>query len=105
VPFSRDKPLEEKEYPDEGDLQAGDDEGGSSDLVCCPACGELIWAQAQRCPHCKEWVVAPGQGWRASRKWYVRGGLYLARTLALNWLFWLVVAAVGAIVAIREVLR
>jgi len=99
----RDKPLEEKEFPDEADLDGGDDAVIS--VEPCPACGELIYEQAQQCPHCKAWVVGTGQRWRTSRKWYVRGGLYLAKTLVLNWLFWLALAAIGAVAVIWEMFQ
>jgi hypothetical protein len=101
-----DKPLEEKEYPDDADVSDEEDEEESAlRLSHCPACGELIYEQAQQCPHCKEWVVQPVQSWRLSRKWYVRGGLYLTKTLLLNWLFWLALAAIGAAAAAWEVLK
>jgi hypothetical protein len=101
-----DKPLEEKEYPDEADLaEAEDEDEGAVRLVKCPACGELIHDQTQQCPHCKEWVVLGGQTWRDSRKWYVRGGLYLTRTLLLNWLFWLALMAIAGIVAILSLME
>jgi hypothetical protein len=92
-----DKPLEEKEYPDEADLPDEEDDEAVVQLVKCPACGELVHEQAQQCPHCKEWVVLPGQSWRQSKKWYVRGGLYVTKTFLLNWLFWLVLTAIAGI--------
>jgi len=100
----RDKPLEEKEFPDESDLD-GDDDAVVASVEPCPSCGELIYEQAQQCPHCRAWVVRSGQRWRRSRKWYVRGGLYLAKTLVLNWLFWLVLAAIGAVLVVWEMIR
>ena len=106
VPFTDDKPLEEKEYPDEADLDESEDEPECPlRLASCPACGELIHEQAQQCPHCKEWLIRPGQSWRQSRKWYVRGGLYLTKTLLLNWLFWLAVVAIGLVLALKEMLK
>ena len=101
-----DKPLEDKEFPDEADLDHQEDENKAEiQLSHCPACGELIYDQAQQCPRCKQWIVQPGQRWRQSRKWYVRGGLYLTKTLLLNWLFWLVLAAIAAAAAAWEMLR
>lgn len=101
-----DKPLEDKEYPDETDLaKAEDEEGAVVHLTNCPACGELIHEQAQQCPHCKEWVVLSGQSWRDSRKWYVRGGLYLIKTLLVNWLFWLAMMAIAGIVALLSLME
>ena len=98
-----DKPLEEKEYPDEADLAEEEQEEESGvRLRHCPACGELIHELAQQCPHCKEWITQPRHSWRESRKWYVRGGLYLTKTLLLNWLFWLALAAIAAVAATLE---
>ena len=104
---AKDKPLEDKEFPDEEDLldDDGEDEQPSLRLSRCPACGETVYEQAQQCPHCKEWISPARATWRDSRKWYVRGGLYLTKTLLLNWLFWLVLAAIAAIVAFREIFQ
>jgi hypothetical protein len=101
-----DKPLEEREYPDEADLSDEEDEEESAvRLSRCPACGELIYEQAQQCPYCKEWIVPRERSWRDSRKWYVRGGLYLTKTLLLNWFFWLALAAIAAAAAVWEILK
>ena len=96
---SKEKPLEEKEYPDEADLGEDEDEGESL-LRECPACGEAIFEDAPQCPHCREWVVQPGRLWRQSRKWYVRAGLYLTKTLLINWVFWVILAALAAVATI-----
>lgn len=101
-----DKPLENKEFPDEADLDHQEDENEVEiHLSHCPACRELIYDQAQQCPHCKQWIAQTGQRRRQSGKWYVRGGLYLTKTLLLNWLFWLVLAAIAAAAAAWETLR
>ena len=97
------KPLEDREFPDEADVAEGD-EDSSVRLVRCPRCRELIHELAPQCPHCREWIVADMSDWRRSRKWYVRGGLHLARTLLWNWLFWLAVAAMAAAAFIWKVL-
>jgi len=102
VLFNRDKPLEEREYPDEADVAEVDE---SAKLVRCPACGELIYEEAPQCPHCREWIIASGPRWRQSRKWYVRAGLYMSKTLLWNWLAWLVLAAAGAIAAFLAILE
>jgi hypothetical protein len=99
---SQEKPLEEKEFPDEADLAEGED---VELLIRCPACGDLIYEDAQQCPHCQEWVVQPGQNWRQSRKWYVRAGLYLTKTFLANWIFWLIVGVIAAIAAILRLLE
>ena len=99
-----DKPLEEKEYPDEADL-VEEDEESSLTLTHCPVCGELIYDQAQQCPHCKEWIFPDRPGWRSSRKWYVRGGLYVTKTLLLNWIFWLALALIGGVIMAWEIFR
>ena len=96
-----DKPLEEKEYPDEDDLGEEDD---SPDLDRCPACGELVYEGVAQCPYCRAWVVGGGS-WRQSRRWYVRGGLYLVKTLLVNWFVWVALGALGALAVIVEVLR
>lgn len=101
---SSDKPLEDREFPDTTDLADDDDEQLPPALRDCPACGDLFYDQAQQCPHCKEWIFPASQGWRSSRKWYVRGGLYLTKTLVLNWMLWLVMAAIAAVVTLLEML-
>ena len=98
------KPLEERDFPDESDLD-GDDDEAIAGLTRCPSCGQLVYEDTPRCPHCKEWIVRPGQQWRLSRKWYVRAGLYLTKTILINWVFWLVMAAVAAVVSILEMVE
>ncbi len=97
-----DKPLEDREFPDEADL-IEDDEDLPLTLRRCPSCDSLIYGQAQQCPHCKEWVFLDSQDWRSSRKWYVRGGLYVTKTLVLNWMFWLAITAIAAVVTLLEI--
>jgi hypothetical protein len=74
-------------------------------LSRCPACGELIYEDAQQCPHCKEWIVPPGQLWRQSRRWYVRAGLYLAKTILINWIVWLILGAIAVMATIWGLAR
>ena len=93
------KPLEEKEYPDEADLAAEDDEQ-TLGLMACPQCGRLVYEEAAKCPYCGEWIVQPGGRWRQSRKWYVRGGLYLIKTILINWIFLLALLAISSAVAL-----
>jgi len=102
--LSDEKPLEEKEFPDEADLCA-DDEEDIVPLSRCPVCGQLVYEETQQCPHCKEWIVGRRQVWRQSRKWYVRAGLYLTKTIVINWIFWLVMAAIVAFAALWELVR
>ncbi|KPK83757.1 MAG: hypothetical protein AMJ81_07390 [Phycisphaerae bacterium SM23_33] len=99
----KDKPLEDKEFPDEADL--AEDEQEMVLLSRCPACGELIYEDAQQCPHCKEWIVPPGQLWRQSRRWYVRAGLYLAKTILINWIVWLILGAIAVMATIWGLAR
>jgi len=77
MPDAGDRPLEDREYPDEADLSDDD----SADLEPCPACGELVYEGAPQCPYCREWMV---------------GGGRTSKTLWKSWLFWLAVATVGA---------
>ena len=35
--------------------------------------------------------------WRASHKWYVRVGMFLARTLVMTWLYWIALVTAVAI--------
>ena len=93
------RPLEEREFPDEADL-AEDDEDEVVTLTRCGRCGGPIYEEAQKCPYCGEWIVQPGQQWRRSRKWYVRAGLYLAKAILINWIFWLILLGVGSVVAL-----
>ena len=98
---SKDRPLEEKEYPDEADMEDDD----TLYLDRCPACGAMVYEDAPQCPYCREWLCRDGGQWRRSRKWYVRGGLYLTKTLLINWVFWLALVALAAAAALVEVLR
>jgi len=88
-----DEPLAEREFPDETDLAEEGHAAGA--IVPCPACGVGIHDQAQQCPHCKTWITHRLEDWRNSGKWYVRGGLWLAKTLLWNWLFWIGLGVLG----------
>jgi len=90
-----DEPLDDNEFPDEDDLGDDSDEVLGA-LVPCPNCGRAIWEGVQQCPECHEWILDRAT-WRSSRKWYVRGGLWAARTLLVNWLFWIGAAALVAV--------
>jgi len=79
--------------PDEADLVDDDDEVLGS-IVPCPNCGRGIFEDAQQCPACHQWIIRTNS-WRSSPKWYVRGGLWAARTLLVNWLFWIALTAAG----------
>lgn len=84
---SRDRPLQQREYPDEADLSDDD----SADLEPCPACGELVYEGAPQCPYCREWMV--GGGGRARK------------TLLTSRLFWLAVAAAAVAVVMLRLLK
>jgi hypothetical protein len=98
------KPLEPKEYPDEADVEQLAEADEAPGLARCPACGKSIFEGSPQCPHCREWIYAR-QDWRASRKWYIRGGLYLTRTLLANWIAWIVLAALAALAAVVALLE
>ncbi len=98
---SSQRPLEDRELPDEADL----DDDDETDVSPCPACGELIYEDAPQCPYCREWVVRGDVGLRDSGKWYVRAGLFLTRTLLINWFFWMAVTAVGIAAVVISRLR
>ncbi len=94
-----DKPLDDREFPDDEDLEDGDEEEQIlASLMPCPNCRRMIHEEAPQCPHCREWILGDTRDWRQSPKWYIRWGLYLTQVLLLNWLFWLAMGAVGAIV-------
>lgn len=101
---SKEKPLEPKEFPDEADIES-DEPDDLVGLSRCGACGDLIYEDTPRCPHCGEWTDQPGQQWRQSGKWYVRGGLFLARVVLINWIVPLILACIGAAVALWHLLR
>lgn len=95
-----DKPLEEREYPDEAEIAELEADETLS-LRPCDRCGELIYEDADWCPHCRGWTGAGG----GRARWHFRAGRHLARVLLVNWLFWLAVAALAAAAAVVEVLR
>ena len=102
--MNNEKPLEEKEFPDPADMDGNGDEDHVP-LSQCRSCGELVYDDAPMCPHCREWIVRSDQTWRQSRKWYLRAGLYLAKTLVLNWIVWSVLGGIAAILALWRMLR
>ena len=89
-----DEPLDEREFPDDEDLDDDNDVLGS--IAPCPNCGRGVFDEAPKCPACGEWIVHRSS-WRTSRKWYVRGGSWAAKTLLLNWLFWIGLTAAGVV--------
>jgi hypothetical protein len=89
------EPLEDREYPDEADL-----EGESSDRVLpCPECGGAVYEDAPQCPHCGAALPDDLESWRPHGRWYFRGGKYLAKVLALNWLAWVVLGLLALLAA------
>ena len=107
VLFNHDKPIEEKEFPDESDIVELEDaqESLSAELFRCPYCGRFVYDQADKCPYCGEWIVNTRSSWRSSRKWYVRAGLYLTKVLVLNWIAWLIIAGLIALIAAIKAFR
>ncbi len=91
-----DEPLDEREFPDDEDLIDAEDEAPGS-ITPCPHCGCGMYEDAPQCPKCRQWVSDATGQWRRSGKWYVRGGLWLTRTLLLNWLFWIGSTALAAL--------
>jgi hypothetical protein len=83
-----DEPLDEREFPDEEDLQDDEDDILAS-IIPCPCCGSAMHEDSPQCPQCKEWITRPAGSWRSSGKWYVRGGKWASRTLLMNWLMWI----------------
>jgi len=77
------EPLDEREYPDESDLDGDDDV--LADIIYCPHCGAVMHADSPKCPTCGMWVTRRTGGLRRSRKWYVRGGRWAATVLVCNW--------------------
>jgi len=90
MPPRPDKPLEDREYPDETDLN---DPGAS--FLSCPFCNGLIYDESPQCPHCNQWLTHRLSDWRQSDKWYIRGGLWAARTILHTWLLWLAIGLIG----------
>ena len=90
-----DKPLEDWELPDQADMDNGE---VSADLSPCPNCSVPVWEDAEHCPHCGEWITRSGLSPRTSSKPYMRFGYWAARTLVLNWLFWLAMGVLAILV-------
>lgn len=77
-----DEPLDDREFPDGSDL---DDDDVLAGIVTCPDCCAAMHEDSPQCPHCKQWVSHRLGDWRSSRKWYVRGGRWVAKGLLVNW--------------------
>lgn len=97
-----DKPLEEREFPDEADLAESERQDADGKFFFCRACGEPVYEEAPRCPHCGQWVSGAAGGWRASRKWHVRVGTYLLKFILVNWLVGLAVGLLAAVAALMR---
>ena len=81
------EPLEDREHPDQEDL--ADDLA----VVPCPHCGAPIEEDVEKCPHCRQWILEDLHPWRPANPWPLRVGRWLAQTLLLNWLAWIVIGA------------
>ena len=62
--------LDDREFPDEDDLDDSDVE-----TVTCPECGAEVYAETQRCPHCGNYIVAVSHGFTASVRWWFALGV------------------------------
>jgi len=58
--------LDEREYPDEDEL----DEDGD-DTMPCPNCGAEIYDDAVQCPVCGEYVTSHAGQWSGRPTWWI----------------------------------
>lgn len=98
-----DTPLEEREFPDPADLDGGEDSGPDEEIGFCENCAEPVYGDSPRCPHCGQWFSVRRAG--RSNKWYVRVGMYLVKTLLLNWLIWGLAGLAALLAIVWELLR
>lgn len=64
----QDRPLEDWEYPDEGD----DSEDDSVDTYACPKCGTQVYEDAVACPVCGHYLTRPSTSPLSGKPgWYV----------------------------------
>jgi hypothetical protein len=69
--WNDDRPLEDREYPDED----SSDEEDESALVPCPQCGADIYEDTVQCPVCGEYVTHSARAWDGRPGWWIALGL------------------------------
>ncbi|MBN1491930.1 MAG: hypothetical protein JXA69_18605 [Phycisphaerae bacterium] len=69
-------PSPDESWDDEAWSDEADDEGLGTDesdveayTLPCPACGAMVYEDADKCPHCGEWITPVGEAARRSRTW------------------------------------
>ena len=59
--------FEDRELPDESDMDAEGDEGGA-DTDPCPHCGKTVYIESEWCPHCGN-PISPQTGGSRKSLW------------------------------------
>ncbi len=74
---SWDEEWSDVEYYDDGD-EYDEYDDDDSETVPCPACGQDVYADAERCPGCGEYIIASGSSsylWKDRPVWWIVLGL------------------------------
>lgn len=66
------RPIEDREYPDEYDA---DDDWQETAEAECPACGAMIDAASVRCPVCGDYITLGTSNIRGGMWWWVAVGI------------------------------
>jgi hypothetical protein len=74
--------LEDREYPDEDDLDPDDDE-----TVPCPHCHEPVYEDAERCPACGHYLSRDDAPFQRKPTWIIVGFL-ACMVVVLSWYLW-----------------
>ncbi|HEX3356757.1 MAG TPA: hypothetical protein VHS31_07295 [Tepidisphaeraceae bacterium] len=73
--------LDDRELPDESDMDSFDEPG----LDACPHCRKLIHEDLEQCPHCGEYI-SPMDAPRRLPVWMIVGLVLIGATMIL-WMF------------------
>lgn len=77
-----DAELDDRELPDEADMDPDEDE----ETQPCPYCGKPVYEQAQVCPHCRSYIAldeAPGR----KPLWLIVAVIVCVLIVLLIWVF------------------
>jgi predicted nucleic acid-binding Zn ribbon protein len=72
--------LDERELPDESDMDADDE----PEVVPCPYCGKGVSEEAEVCPHCRNYISREDAPQSARSSTWVTGVLLLLLVAALT---------------------
>lgn len=79
--FDDDEELDDRELPDESDMDSFDEPG----IMPCPHCRQMVSEEAVRCPHCGNYISEADAPRRPPPLWLVIGVILALVIVLLVW--------------------